>query len=228
MSSSPIVAALRLLSDATRRGVYRDAPVYDGPTENRETPFQSLVGCVISQRVRDQQTGIICRRLFELAPTPETILALSVKQLERQLYGAGFFRQKAQRIRDIARIVSNSGVPTTREGMLGLPGIGPKCANLVLATQFGEALIAVDTHVHRISNRLGWVVTTTPDKTELMLTPRVPKRWRRRVNVLLVAHGQMVCRPISPKCDSCRLLDHCDRRGVEVAPSRRRTPGRRK
>ena len=216
MPDSPIAPTLRILSEATRRGAYRDAPVYDGPIEKRETPFQTLVGCIISQRVRDQQTGVICRRLFALAATPEAMLTFGRRRLERELHGAGFFRQKTLWILELARIVSENGVPETREGLMALPGIGPKCANIVLATRFGKPYIAVDTHVHRISNRLGWVETKTPEKTEAVLTPKVPTRWRRRVNVLLVAHGQLVCQPVRPKCGRCPVLALCAQRGVDA------------
>lgn len=179
------------------------------------TPFQTLVACLISTRTRDEQTLRIATDLFKIASSPETLVELSEARLRRILYGAGFYRQKAKQLRIIAgRLIEEGDVPRTKEGLLSLPGIGPKCANLVLATCFGAPQIAVDTHVHRISNRLGWVRTATPEKTESALTPLVPVRWRRRVNVMLVAHGQLVCRPIGPLCDECRIYELCDRRGV--------------
>ena len=188
--------------------------MYQGPSGER-TPFHTLVACLISTRTRDEQTIRISRELFSVAPSPSALLRLSEARLRRILYGAGFYRQKAKQLRAIARtLIDGGGVPHTLEGLLELPGIGPKCANLVLASCFGAPRIAVDTHVHRISNRLGWVRTKTPEKTETALTPLVPVRWRRRVNVMLVAHGQLICKPIGPRCEECGIYDLCQRRGV--------------
>lgn len=226
-----IVSVLRKLSRQTRRGAYRAAPVYQGPIEAQRNPFRTLVGCLISTRTRDQQTAKICERLFEAAPTPEALQRLSAARLERILYGAGFYRQKAKQLEKLATmLVENGGVPRSREGLLQLPGIGPKCANIVLASCYGRPAIAVDTHVHRISNRLGWVRTDGPEETEELLTALVPTRWRRRVNVLLVAHGQLICRPIAPLCPECSVRAFCERRGVgtkrrQILKGRGRTPG---
>jgi endonuclease-3 len=175
-----------------------------------------LVSCLVSQRVRDEQTTEVCRKIFAVATTPHELKALPTRRLERMLYGAGFYRQKARTLKALARAILDRGgdVPDTREELEALPGIGPKCANLVLAHCFGKPAVAVDTHVHRISNRLDWVRTKTPEKTETTLTPLVPMRWRARVNVLLVAHGQLVCRPIGPKCDACSVAELCPRRGL--------------
>jgi endonuclease-3 len=209
------VHVLRRLARETGRGRYAAAPVYQGPIEGRETPFQTLVSCLISTRTRDQQTTRICRRLFTVAPTAEKLAELSQARLAKILYGAGFYRQKAKQLRRLARLViERGGVPRTKAELIELPGIGPKCANIVLASSFGAPAIAVDTHVHRISNRLGWVRTQSPQQTEVRLTPKVPLRWRRRVNVLLVAHGQLVCKPIGPRCPKCVLLSLCARRGL--------------
>jgi endonuclease-3 len=204
------------LSRETRKGRYRAAPVYGGPFSHDRSPFLELVSCLISQRVRDEQTTKVCAELFSIATTPEEILAVSRKRLEKMLYGAGFYRQKARQIHALARaVLDREGVvPRTKDELTKLPGIGPKCANLVLANCFRKGAIAVDTHVHRISNRLDWVRTATPEKTEEALTPLVPGAWRRRVNVLLVAHGQLVCRPIGPRCDECVVVDYCRRRGL--------------
>lgn len=211
-----IVTVLRTLARETRKGRYSAAPVYGGPFGYDRPPFLELVSCLISQRVRDEQTTKVCSELFSIARTPEEILDIPTKRLERMLYGAGFYRQKARQIHALARAVleRENVVPRTKDELMKLPGIGPKCANLVLANCFRKGAIAVDTHVHRISNRLDWVRTATPEKTEKALTPLVPRAWRRRVNVLLVAHGQLVCRPIGPKCEGCAVVDYCRRRGV--------------
>jgi endonuclease-3 len=210
---APVVETLRILAAETRRGRYRDAAVYRGPIEGQPTPFRALVGCLISQRARDEQTAKICERLFAEADTPGRILAIPPRRLRAILYGSGFYRTKARRLREICRALVASGrVPPSREELLRLPGIGPKCANLVLAKCFGEPRIAVDTHVHRISNRFRWVRTKTPEKTEAALTPRVPVAWRRRVNALLVAHGQTICKPIGPRCNECPVRRLCPSR----------------
>lgn len=210
-----IVEVLKTLARETRKGRYREAPVYAGPFSHRTSPFMELVSCLVSQRVRDEQTTAVCRKIFAEATTPEQLRALPTRRLERMLYGAGFYRQKARTLRALSQaVIDLGGVPDTREGLESLPGIGPKCANLILAHCFGKPAVAVDTHVHRISNRLDWIRTKTPEKTERSLTPLVPVRWRARVNVLLVAHGQLVCRPIGPKCDACAVASLCPRRGV--------------
>ena len=209
-----VTPVLRILFRETCRGRYATAPVYLA-FEKEDSPFLKLIGCLVSQRVRDEQTAKICAGIFAEASTPEEMLALPLTRLEELLYGAGFYRQKARHIHGIARaVLERGGVPGTREELVELPGIGPKCANIILASCFGKPAIAVDTHVHRISNRIGWVGTKTPEKTEVALTPLVPTRWRRRVNVLLVAHGQLVCRPIGPLCEACAIEAHCEKRGV--------------
>jgi endonuclease III len=170
----------------------------------------------VSQRVRDEQTSRVCAELFRVARTPEDFSALSLRELERILRPAGFYRQKARQLRALSRAVMelDGAIPRTKEGLMELPGIGPKCANLVLANCFGKPAIAVDTHVHRISNRMGFVRSATPERTEELLTPLVPVRWRARVNALLVAHGQLVCRPIGPRCQDCSVAEWCLRRSV--------------
>lgn len=217
-----ILEVLKKLARDTRVGLYREAPVYRGPIEGQRTPFRTLVGCLISTRTRDEQTTRICDRLFGVAASPEELARLSVERLEGLLYGAGFYRQKAKQLKVLARLISEKGeVPRSRVELVQLPGIGPKCANIVLASCFGKPAIAVDTHVHRISNRMGWVDTTQPEQTEAALTPQVPVRWRSRVNVLLVAHGQLVCKPIGPLCSACRVYAYCERSNVRPRGTRR-------
>ena len=209
-----VVKVLRALAVETRRGRYDGAAIYRGPIEGQPTPFRTLVGCLISQRARDEQTAKICASLFAVADSPEAILRLSPARLRSILFGSGFYRTKARHLRAICEKVVERGVPSTRDGLMELPGIGPKCANLVMARCHGAPHIAVDTHVHRISNRLGWVRTKTPEQTERALTPRVPTLWRRRVNALLVSHGQLVCKPIRPLCAGCCVRALCPKKGV--------------
>ncbi len=211
-----LLSVLRRLSRETRRGRYRTAPVYQGNPETASSPFLELVSCLVSQRVRDEQTTRVCAELFRVARTPQEFFSLPLKELQRILRPAGFYRQKSRQLRALSRAVIERGgmVPRTKEELMELPGIGPKCANLVLANSFSKPAIAVDTHVHRISNRMGWVSSATPERTEELLTPLVPVRWRSRVNALLVAHGQLVCRPIGPRCPECAVAEWCLRRSV--------------
>lgn len=225
--SDGIVQALRVLSRETRRGRYREAPVYLGPVGGQPTPFRTLVSCLISTRTRDEQTNRVSERLFRVAPDAEALSRISEARLARLLYGVGFYRQKARQLRALAReLLRLEGVPETREVLMKLPGIGPKCANIVLAASFGKPAVAVDTHVHRIANRMGWVRTRTPEETEAALTPRVPVRLRRRVNALLVGHGQLVCKPRAPRCDVCAVFSLCEKRGVSSKVSGRQVPRR--
>lgn len=211
-----LLSVLRKLSRETRRGRYRTAPIYRVNFPSAASPFLALVSCLVSQRVRDEQTNRVCADLFRAARTPEELSSLPLKQLERILHPAGFYRQKSRQLRALSRAVIElrGVVPGTKEELMELPGIGLKCANLVLANCFSKPAIAVDTHVHRISNRMGWVRSATPERTEELLTPLVPVRWRSRVNALLVAHGQLVCRPIGPRCQECAVAEWCLRRSV--------------
>ena len=197
---------------ALRRVPHRDAPVHQGP-EIRD-PFRILVSCIISQRTKDAQTHAVSRTLFRAAPTPRKIAALPLPKLSRLLRGAGFYNQKARHIRRVAAAVAAGGMPRTREGLMALPGVGRKTANIVLTHAYGRAAIAVDVHVHRISNRLGWVRTRTPEQTEEALMGIVPRRQWRGLNELLVAHGQMVCRPVGPRCGFCSVESRCRKVGV--------------
>ena len=211
-----IVKVLAKLRAETKKGRYERAPVHQGPFSQRSEPFVELVSCIVSQRVRDETTTAVCAKIFAEAKTPDELRRLPTQRLEKLLYGAGFYRQKARILKDLAeRIIERGGrVPDTQEELVDLPGIGPKCANLVLAHCFGKPFIAVDTHVHRISNRLDWVRSKTPEQTEKRLTPLVPVRLRSGVNLLMVAHGQLVCRPIGPKCEECSVRSLCPRRGI--------------
>ncbi|MDQ7779716.1 MAG: endonuclease III [Planctomycetota bacterium] len=180
---------------------------------NRRDPFRTLVSCVISQRTRDEQTFEVARRLFRRARTPRGIAALGTRELESILRRSGFYRQKARHIREISRLIAarHGGVtPNTMEELLTLPGVGRKTANIVLSFGFGIPAIAVDTHVHRISNRLGMVRTKNPEETERALERRIERSKWISVNNLLVRHGQETCKPIRPLCGACGLAGICE------------------
>ena len=184
-------------------------------------PYAILVATLLSLRTRDAVTEVAARRLLEQAGTPEAMLALSEEQVRALIRSVGFYNTKAKNLHAISRILIEQYaglVPDTLEELLALPGVGRKTANLVLIQGFRKEGICVDTHVHRICNRLGYVSTKSPDATELALRQKLPRPWWMRINDLLVSWGQRQCAPLSPKCSSCVLLGLCERR--QVARSR--------
>jgi len=186
--------------------------------ESREDPFQVLIATMLSAQTRDPVTAAASARLFHVARTPRTMAKLTTKRLEKLIYPVSFYRNKAVHVRETCRqIVERFGgrVPETMEELLTLPGVGRKTANLVLILAHASRdNICVDTHVHRISNRLGWVKTRTPDQTEHALYRAVPRRWWPHVNLFLVTWGQNVCRPVYPRCRACVINGLCPRIGV--------------
>jgi endonuclease III len=183
-------------------------------------PFTVLVACILSLRTQDTTTGPAAARLFRLADTPAAMLRLSPRTIERAIFPVGFYRTKARVIRDICRdLLARFGgrVPDEIEALLTLKGVGRKTANLVRTVGFAKPGICVDTHVHRISNRLGFVRTRTPEQTEFALRAKLPARYWLEFNDLLVAFGQNVCRPISPLCSRCPVAPVCHRVGVTTA-----------
>jgi len=181
-------------------------------------PFKVLVSCLISLRTKDEVTGEASARLFEAADTAERMANLTERKIEKLIYPAGFYRVKARNIREISRRVSREyggRVPDTIDELLNLPGVGRKTANLVVSQGYGKPGICVDTHVHRISNRLGYVHTRTPKETEFALREKLPPEYWTDFNDLLVTYGQNVCTPVSPRCSICTLSELCDRVGVE-------------
>jgi endonuclease III len=185
---------------------------------SQEDPFQVLIGTLLSARTQDATTAAASARLFKAARTPSTMAALSVKQIEGLIYPVSFYRHKARHVKATCRILADrfgSRVPGTMEELLTLPGVGRKTANLVLILAFKSARsICVDTHVHRISNRLGWVRTKTPDETEQALYTATAPRWWPSLNLYLVTWGQNVCRPVYPRCGTCVIREFCPRIGV--------------
>jgi len=182
------------------------------------SPFHILVSCVISLRTKDEVTAEASKRLFALAQTPEELAALDEESIAKAIYPAGFYNTKARQLRQIARIlVEEHGgqVPPDEEALLALPGVGRKTMNLVLGLGFGIPAICVDTHVHRISNRLGLVETKTPEATERALRELLPEDLWIPINDLMVTFGQNQCHPTSPRCSTCPLADLCERHGVE-------------
>lgn len=202
----------RMHEEAKRRG----APVFRAEKETDGSPFRILVFTMLSARTRDETTIDAVGRLFRVARTPKEIASLPQKKLEKILYGVGFYRTKSKNlIASCKAIDRRGGVPDTLEGLLELPGIGRKTANIVLARAFSKDTLGVDVHVHRISNRLGLVKTKKPEETEKALLGIIPPRRVRSLNLSFVAFGQTVCRPVRPLCPVCPLNQLCRRVGVK-------------
>lgn len=180
----------------------------------RVSPYRHLIGTILSARSRDEMTDRITEALFRTYPTPRALARADRRAVERILRPIGFYRTKARYVIETAARVEKGGVPRTLEGLLEFPGVGRKVANCVLVYAFGQAAIPVDTHVHRVSNRMGWVRTKTPEETERALIATVPRRLWPVVNEALVAHGKAICRPIGPRCPECPVLRGCPRRGL--------------
>jgi endonuclease III len=184
----------------------------------REDPFQVLIATLLSARTQDATTLAASTRLFTVVRTPSTMAKLTVKRIERLIYPVSFYRHKARHVKATCqRLVDVYGgrVPTTMEELLTLPGVGRKTANLVLILAFkSQQNICVDTHVHRIANRLGWVRTTSPEETEQALYKATDAQWWPYINLYLVTWGQHVCRPVYPRCSECVLNGMCRRVGV--------------
>ncbi|RKX95144.1 MAG: endonuclease III [Spirochaetes bacterium] len=183
----------------------------------KRDPFRVLISTVISLRTKDKTTEEASERLFEAAHTPEDMLTLPIRTIENLIYPAGFYKVKAMNIHNISKMIVekyDGNVPDTIGELLKLPGVGRKTANLVVTLGYNKQGICVDTHVHRISNRLGYVNTKTPEQTEMALREKLPKEYWIEINDLLVTYGQNICTPVSPYCSRCRLRDICERRGV--------------
>jgi len=177
------------------------------------TPFQRLVATLLSARTKDVTVIPVVKDLFQKYPGPKEILKLSDAELEKKLYRIGFYKVKTKHVKELCRILLekfDGKVPDTLEEMTTLPGVGRKTANCMLSYVFNKPAIAVDVHVHRISNRLGWISTKTPEESEERLMAIVPRDSWNKVNMLLVDHGQRICLPINPKCKECPVLKYCE------------------
>jgi endonuclease III len=184
-----------------------------------EDPFQVLIATLLSARTQDATTLAASTRLLSVAHTPRALATLTVKRIERLIYPVSFYRHKARHVKATCRILDDrfqGRVPATMEELLTLPGVGRKTANLVLILGFkSRTNICVDTHVHRISNRLGWVATRTPAETEQALYAATGRRWWPSINLHLVTWGQNVCRPVYPRCGECVIREYCPQIGVK-------------
>jgi endonuclease-3 len=217
----------RVLRELARRIDGMELPAIEKISESQQDdPFQVLIATLLSARTQDATTLAASTRLFRRARTPRTMAALPVKEIERLIYPVSFYRNKARHVKAACqRLLSAFGgrVPSSLEELVTLPGVGRKTATLVLILAFqSRQHVCVDTHVHRISNRLGWVRTKTPEQTEQALYASTDARWWPYINLYLVTWGQNCCRPVYPRCDDCAIVADCPRLGVtKVGHSRK-------
>lgn len=215
MDTKTTEKVLRILRRAIRKWKVPAVGVVAEHAADR--PFETLVSTILSLRTKDAVTEQASRRLLARANTPEGIAALPVAEIEELIYPAGFYHTKARNLKETSRILLRdyeAKVPRKMEELLKLPGVGRKTANLVITVGYGGYGICVDTHVHRISNRWGYVKTKTPEETEFALRDRLPKKHWITYNDILVTFGQNLCVPISPWCGKCPVQEFCDRVGV--------------
>ncbi|MCM8766111.1 MAG: endonuclease III [Candidatus Omnitrophica bacterium] len=207
---------IKILRQEVRK--YRKPVVSFVADYSDNNPFLILISCLLSLRTQDKVTEGATQRLFQLAKTPQEILKLPLREIEKAIYPVGFYRVKARNIKRISEILVNKfkgKTPDDLDTLLSLPGVGRKTANLVLTEGFNKLGICVDTHVHRISNRLGLVKTKTPQETEFTLRKILPSKYWKEINYLLVTYGQNICKPIKPLCLQCRIYRFCERREIE-------------
>src|SRR6056297_190255 len=185
--------------------------------EDKKNPFKILISCLLSLRARDENTEKVSEQLFNIADTPEKISNMKKRELEKLIYSSGHYRKKSETLKHVSKELINrfnGKVPDNREDLISIKGIGPKTANIVLAFAFNKPVIPVDTHVHRIPNRLGWVKTKKPEETEKELMKIIPKKYLRDFNSIFVQFGREICNPLSPKCSECPIERHCPKIGV--------------
>jgi endonuclease-3 len=187
-------------------------PVHPMGELTRNQPYKVLVACILSLRTKDEVTIPASKRLFAVADTPEKMVALTPDAIEKLIFPTGFYKTKAQNILEFSqRLLDEYGgqVPDTIEELMKFKGVGRKTANLVVGLGFGLPAICVDTHVHRIVNRLGYLRTKTPEETEMALRAKLPARYWTVINTILVLHGQQTCKPIGPRCEICPVNRQC-------------------
>ena len=214
MKEDQIYVFLRIIEKSIK---LLPVPVVGNLAWHDSDPFKILIACILSLRTRDQITSEASERLFAISSDPYILSKTTLKKLEMAIFPVGFFRTKAKQIKAMSHIICKNfkgKTPDTMEELLCLPGVGRKTANLVLTLGYKQPGICVDTHVHRICNRWGYVTTTTPDQTERVLREKLPTKFWIPLNGLLVPFGQYQCTPLSPRCRSCGLEAICEKIGV--------------
>jgi endonuclease-3 len=217
MKDSQINSVIKILKKELEVGIM---PIVSHLAEDQRDPFVILISTLLSLRTKDEVTAVATERLFELASTPEEMLKVPLDKIAKTIYPVGFYRVKARNIHHACRELINrfaSRVPDDIDDLLSIKGVGRKTANLVVSLAYGKDAICVDTHVHRISNRLGYVKTRTPEETEFALRKKLPHRHWINYNTLLVAFGRQTCKPVSPLCSQCPVNKYCDRIDVTIS-----------
>ena len=216
MRQDQIHAAIRIVKREIRQ--WQEPVVGVVARESDRDPFRILISCLLSLRTKDKTTSEASARLFALAHTPASLLKIPLRKIERAIYPVGFYRTKAKSMHAICRRlldVYGGRVPDSIDQLVTLSGVGRKTANLVVTVGYGKPGICVDIHVHRITNRWGYVKTKTPEETEEALRRKLPKQYWITFNDLLVPYGQNLCQPVSPYCRKCKLTEYCERVGVK-------------
>jgi endonuclease-3 len=193
-------------------------PIVTELVSRKKDPYRVLISCLLSLRTKDEVTSLAQERLFREADTPERMADMERERIEELIYPVGFYRNKAKVLQEVSRTLieeHDGAVPDDLDELLRLKGVGRKTANLVITMGYDKPGICVDTHVHRITNRFGYVQTRTPDETEMALRTKLPKEHWVEINDLLVTWGQNICKPISPLCSKCAVFDLCERIGVK-------------
>jgi len=204
--------------ELVKRQVEKTVPYVTLLSLRERDPFKILVSTILSARTKDEVTKNASERLFKIVRNPKDILRMKENELQRTIYPVGFYRQKTRYLKELAKSLIekyNGKVPNSLEELMELPGVGRKTANLVITLAFDKFGICVDTHVHRIANRWGYVKTKNPKETEFELRKKLPKKYWKEINTLLVSFGQTVCKPISPICSTCFLNQFCPKIGVK-------------
>jgi endonuclease III len=197
-----------------------EMPIVSHLAANQRDPFVILISTLLSLRTKDEVTAVATERLFHLASTPQEFLELPLKKIEQAIFPVGFYHVKAKTIKHVCQELIDrfsSQVSDNLDDLLSIKGVGRKTANLVIALAYGKDAICVDIHVHRISNRLGYVQTKTPEETEFALRAKLPRRHWIIYNTIMVAFGRKTCKPVSPLCSQCPVVKCCDRVGVTIS-----------
>ena len=193
-------------------------PVVDLIKIKTQSHFKVLVATILSARTKDETTIKVCEKLFSKIKEVNDFENLSESEIEKLIYPVGFYKNKAKYLKKLPKILKeefDGKIPSEIDELLKLPGVGRKTANLVRAVAFKKPAMAIDVHCHRIFNRLGYIKTKTPNETEMLLREKLPKKYWEKINFLFVAFGQNLCRPISPHCSKCHIIDYCNRVGVK-------------
>ena len=215
MRDNQIHEVIEILRRETKKW---DVPIVTLMSQTERNPFKILIATVLSLRTKDEVTAKAADRLFQVADNPYDMMKIDEEEIAALIYPVGFYRRKAKNIKEICKVLINKydgKVPDDIDELLKLPGVGRKTANLVVTLGYGKPGICVDTHVHRISNRLGYVDTKTPEETEFALRKKLPEEYWIEINDLLVSLGQHICHPTSPKCSQCPIEEYCEKRGVK-------------